>query len=243
MCQTFISSLVSDLLGGSQSSQQGTLFSSAVQQPWQSFVSFLKNYMGAMIVLAGEDGTFEGGGGLGFGVNVLDCSNRPVVSFGSGIGFGFSSTNTRASIFPNVTSGLGGGGGILIQSFSGSTPTVLLRLGGGGGGGLLANNGVYTPTFGTSPDPDQVLGSVQAAFAQVQSSACQPLSLDGSGGGGGGFVAFSPVSPVGNMNYGGGTAFGFGAAFNGTQPGGQSGGTNGAAIGRVMSGCRVTCQV
>lgn len=182
---------------------------------------------------------------MGFGVNVLDCQQRPVLSMGAGIGFGFSSQNTRSSIYPALSSGIGGGGGITMQTFNGgsSQPSLVMNIGGGGGGGLLATNGVYTPDFGATPDVNQTAAaSLSAAFSTLQAS-CTPLTVSSSGGGGGGFVAYSPVSTVGNMNYGGGSQFGIGAAYaSGGGPVTNGGNGDGKAIGDVYKGCRVTCQ-
>ena len=256
VCASYINGVVGSLLGADgaaagnatalDSGALSQLFSSQTQPAFDTFTAFVKEFASPMVILAGSGGTYEGGGGLGFGVNVLDCQQRTVLSMGAGIGFGVSSTADRASIYNSITAGMGGGGGITMWTFDGpndKTGTVVANLGGGGGGGLLSTNGVYTPSFGSTPDPDQVPpASMAAAFKQAHASACTPLTMSGSGGGGGGFLTAGP-NPVFNMNYGGGTAFGLGAQYStgGTPTGGGSG--DGAAIGNVYSGCRLSCQV
>ena len=189
------------------------------------------------------EGVYEGGAGMGFGVNVLDCQGRPVLSMGAGIGFGFAATTSPESIYANISSGIGGGGGMTVLSYKSGGPEVVLNIGGGGGGGFCGL-GSLTPNYGSSNDPNQTTIDLSSAY-QTVALACTPLTISGSGGGGGGFVANDGPSTWADMNYGAGNQFSFGAAYStGSTPSTSSGGTgDGQAIGKVYSSCRSSCQV
>lgn len=221
-----------------------------LRRPFAQFTEFLKEYESSMVLMAGYGGTFQGGGGLGFGFNVLDCKQNVVLTMTGAINWGFILTTKPGAVNPTVTAGVDGGASVFMGATSEADGTfsTVLGVGGGGGGTLVAKDGVWTPAYTASAIDNQTVthdGDLDKIFEAVHSSACAPLTLVGGGGGGGGFLAENP-DPGQDMNYGASSAYSY--SSDGTSEfvlidDDTDDDDSGGQIGSIIAQCRKQCMV
>lgn len=238
------------------------LFADGMQQPYDSFTDFIKQYSADMLLLAGDGGVLEGGGGYGFGFSVQDCNKNVVLTVNGAISWGYKAVVEESSIYPSIDAGIFGGATINMATPSADGLSVqrVLDSGGGGGGSLTARNNVYKPNYTASPNDFQIVShTLDEVFEMTHGAACAPLSIVGGGGGGGGFMSQNPDDPSQNLHYGASAAYTYATdgatglshlnvtssvdrvVTNGDDDDGSGGDPSGSPIGKVIAACRQQC--
>lgn len=269
IADSYVQKLEAGLLGSAATGNVSSLFADGLNVPFSDFYNFLQSQQSNMVLLAGDGGVAQGGGGLGFGLHVLDCNGAVVLTMTGSVSWGYKVTVIESSIYPDVTGGIGGG----AQIFMGAKPSAeagvdapfatVLGVGGGGGGSVVATNNQWQHNYTASPIDGQIVtngGDLDAIFKTVHSTACAPLSLAGGGGGGGGFLTSNSAAPNQDLLYGANAAYTYSSTS--TPSGAPSpfepaplgavarewraatdDDNSGSAVGDVIASCRKTCLV